>query len=345
MDKTIRRRHRDLVKALNRTPVPPGPDWADHYDDHAVMVRPDGTILQGRQDIRTFLNGAEGLRPIESNLIQAEAGPTSYALAAFKIERDPPQTGNSMTVFARRGNDWHIIADIYGWAVAPANALDEWKECRSSIDRFDKLIADVRKYGFTLITGLLTAGAFAFAKLDGAALTPAVRVGASVVLMTLVFGLFTVDRYLRMFSRAAVTRARQLEQSLALNLTQMISAVAEGSGTSTWATWLYTLFMFSAVLPWMVPTAAGESVCDVATAPGLARAVVRIGLGFMALIWIYHFWTRLGLRAGLEGTKLCKTGRFWTAAVLFVALVFLYIATGAGALAVGACRMVSAVLP
>jgi ketosteroid isomerase-like protein len=344
VDKTIRRRHRELVRALNRTPVPPGPDWADHYDDHAVMVRPDGTILQGRQDIREFLNGGEGLRPIESNLIQAEVGSTAYALSAFKIERDPPQTGNSMTVFARRGNDWRIVADIYGWAVTPVNAVDEWKECRTSIDRFDKLIADVRKYGFTLITGLLTAGAFAFAKLDGAALTPALRVGASVVLMTLVFGLFTVDRYLEMFLRAAVTRARQLEQSLALSLTQMISAVAEGSGTSTWATWLYTLFMLSAVLPWMVPTAPGESVCDVATAPGLPRAVVRIGLGFMALIWIYHFWTRLGLRAGLEGTKLWKTGRFWIAAGFLGGLVWIYTVTDAGDLAFGACRAVIAVL-
>ena len=81
--------------------------------------------------------------------------------------------------------------------------------------RFDKLIVDVRKYGFTLITGLLTASAFAFVKLDSLSVPDAARIGVSLVLMVLVLGLFTVDRYLEIFLRSAVTRARALETTLA----------------------------------------------------------------------------------------------------------------------------------
>lgn len=43
---------------------------------------------------------------------------------------------------------------------------NEWNECRCSIARFDTIIVDIRKYGFTLITGPLTADAFLFVKVS-----------------------------------------------------------------------------------------------------------------------------------------------------------------------------------
>ena len=36
---------------------------------------------------------------------------------------------------------------------------EEWLECRVTIGRFDGYLADIRKYGFTLVTLLLTASA------------------------------------------------------------------------------------------------------------------------------------------------------------------------------------------
>lgn len=292
MDPLLRQRYQLLITALNTVPAPQ--DWAGHYDDDALLVKPTGELLRGRAAIEAFLVG-DGLRPIEAELLQAEqVGASGYTVATFKIGSQPPVTGTSFTLYTGAGGAARIIADVYGGALLP-KALDEWKECRTSIDRFDKLIADVRKYGFTLITGLLTAGAFAFVKLDSVSVPDAVRVGASVVLMVLVFGLFTVDRSLEVFLRAAVMRARQLEGALDLRLTGMISSVAEGARTSTWATWLYTLFMLSAVVPWLVSTSPWRSPIDIAISPGPPRAITIIGLGFTALVWVYHYRTRLGL--------------------------------------------------
>ena len=41
----------------------------------------------------------------------------------------------------------------------------EWKECRSSIGRFDEAITSIRKYGFTLVTALLSADGYIYYKL------------------------------------------------------------------------------------------------------------------------------------------------------------------------------------
>src|SRR5947209_11264699 len=43
-----------------------------------------------------------------------------------------------------------------------ADSKDEWKECRATIDRFDKLLVDLRKTGFGIITGLVAAATYLF---------------------------------------------------------------------------------------------------------------------------------------------------------------------------------------
>ena len=75
-------------------------------------------------------------------------------------------------------------------ATAHIPALEEWKECRATIARFDGYLSDMRKYGFTLVTILLTANA-----LVTTGNTPADRPAASIVVMALVFALFMLDNY------------------------------------------------------------------------------------------------------------------------------------------------------
>jgi hypothetical protein len=43
-----------------------------------------------------------------------------------------------------------------------SSVLDEWKECRVTIDRFDKLLVDLRKVGFGFITAIVSAATFFF---------------------------------------------------------------------------------------------------------------------------------------------------------------------------------------
>jgi hypothetical protein len=52
--------------------------------------------------------------------------------------------------------------------VAGGDPKDEWKECRTSIDRFDKLLVDLRKTGFGFITAIVGAAALLQSQVAGA---------------------------------------------------------------------------------------------------------------------------------------------------------------------------------
>jgi hypothetical protein len=84
--------------------------------------------------------------------------------------------------------------------------LEEWKECRSTIARLDGILADLRKYSFSLVTVLITATGFFITKADQISL-PAVSIG----IMVLITALFAVDRYYTLLLNGAVERALNLE--------------------------------------------------------------------------------------------------------------------------------------
>ena len=110
--------------------------------------------------------------------------------------------------------------------------LEEWKECRQSIDRFDKIIVDLRKYGFSLVTGLLTAVSFLFIGIHD--LSPIGKVGISVLMMLLIYALFIVDRYHEVFLRCAAKRAEIIEGLLKFGLTKEISKYSNNANSDTW---------------------------------------------------------------------------------------------------------------
>lgn len=85
--------------------------------------------------------------------------------------------------------------------------LKEWAECRKTIGRLDTILEDLRKYGFSLITGLLTASTF----LGYALGHPNAGVGAFIAVMCLIAALFSVDVYYSVLQSAAVERALDLE--------------------------------------------------------------------------------------------------------------------------------------
>src|SRR5215467_10498634 len=84
---------------------------------------------------------------------------------------------------------------------------NEWTECRTTIGRLDTILQDLRKYGFTLISGLLTASSF----IGYGSGNPGAGVGAFIAVMCLVAGLFSVDIYYSVLQSAAVERALDLE--------------------------------------------------------------------------------------------------------------------------------------
>lgn len=136
--------------------------------------------------------------------------------------------------------------------------LEEWKECRNSIDRFDRIIFENRKYGFSLITTLLSADAFLFIKLTG--LTFVAKFAVSTVMIALIYALYTIDRCYQNFLRGAVARAVKIEEDRLkdLNLTGRIGQITKSARTDTWGFRLYSWFLLICAVPPLATTSAAD---------------------------------------------------------------------------------------
>ncbi len=120
--------------------------------------------------------------------------------------------------------------------------FEEWKECRNSIGRFDQIIPDLRKYGFTLITTLISADAF-LSKATG--LSGSAKLAVSISIMVMILALFVVDRTYEILLEAAVSRAATLERTSEpkMELSATISKRARANHTDTSGIRLYSLLI------------------------------------------------------------------------------------------------------
>lgn len=121
----------------------------------------------------------------------------------------------------------------------------EWLKCQDTISGFDKMILDIRKYGFTFITLLLTANGFLLGKED---INEYIALGILAVLLILIVALFRIDHMHEIFLRAVALRAMRLEEKINFGLTRCISYWSESLITATWGTVIYALFCIAAFI-------------------------------------------------------------------------------------------------
>jgi hypothetical protein len=131
--------------------------------------------------------------------------------------------------------------------------FQEWKECRSIIARLDTILVDLRKVGFSLITGLLTASAFLnFLGVPTAQGVPApatdVSAAVFIMVMVLVAALFSVDTYYQVLLSGAVERTLDLEAETQppIRVTRCLSRNAIRSGSSFIIVALYIVLLVTA---------------------------------------------------------------------------------------------------
>ena len=123
-----------------------------------------------------------------------------------------------------------------------AESFDEMAACRNAIDRMDQLLEDLRKYGFSLITALLTASGIA----AGVTHTGSVLPVAAVTTMFLVIALFGIDMYYHVILSAAVERSMDLEVASAppvVRVTTTISANAIATHSVSAVFGLYSILL------------------------------------------------------------------------------------------------------
>jgi hypothetical protein len=128
--------------------------------------------------------------------------------------------------------------------------FEDWKVSQNTIKYFDTIIADLRKYGFTLITGLMTAEfLLGVTKKEFLEIIP-----ITLTTIILIFALFTLDIYFDSLLRSAVRRAVHIEKKLPVSTCFQISAFAEKAGTNTAGIFLYFIFIMVSTIPlWYVP--------------------------------------------------------------------------------------------
>jgi hypothetical protein len=114
-------------------------------------------------------------------------------------------------------------------------------ERRATIGRMDTILGDLRKFGFSLVTGLLTASS-----LVGAGNSVTALPAAALAIMVLVMALFGIDMHYQVLLSATVERAIDLE-SVTHDQSMRITAIMSRNATRSHATSaifaLYVSFM------------------------------------------------------------------------------------------------------
>ncbi len=129
------------------------------------------------------------------------------------------------------------------------NALDEWKEARAILSRFDGNLHELRKYGFTILAALMTLDALQ--KLSD--IDVIVKIGLIGLTMAVLVTLRLLEEDYKKFQQAAALRAKILETTvLNIELTEMISVKYQKEKINSLITDLYLAFAFITLLIGMI---------------------------------------------------------------------------------------------
>lgn len=123
------------------------------------------------------------------------------------------------------------------------NGLDEWKAARDIFGKFDDRIADLRKWGFSFLSALITADALT--KLfDSTSTYPNDRIGIAIfgITLVLIIALMVQDKNYQLFQCAAGIRTSILEARLNLELTETISFRGKMDKFNYYVLGVYLLF-------------------------------------------------------------------------------------------------------
>ena len=139
-----------------------------------------------------------------------------------------------------------------------SSLFEEWGRAREILNNADEHLHDLRKYGFTFVTALLTAESLLIpSQSPSSTFTPVlpenVKIAILSVTLVLIIALQLMDRNYQVLQTAAATRALVLERVLNLQLTEVISMRYNQYHVKRYVIAIYGLFVFGVVaLGWVV---------------------------------------------------------------------------------------------
>jgi hypothetical protein len=122
----------------------------------------------------------------------------------------------------------------------------EWEESRKAIDKFDGMLIDLRKYGFSFLTGLIAAGSLLGVAAENGTEDQFVRIQIAVIIVTmiLVITLYWLDIYYETMLTAAVISSEFVEKyKLKMGLSAFIASFYLYSHLGGILKFLYILFL------------------------------------------------------------------------------------------------------
>jgi len=236
--------------------------------------------LDGALDVANSRNAAIAarLQSAQTTLNEIDVARTALQGATATAANLPTLITDGLQAAADGSHEASDLLNAAAAVSSTAGALDEWKECRATIDRCDKLLVDLRKTGFGFITAVVGAAAYIFTKPDHA--TSITKSELLCSLVVLIVMLYLIDLAHQSWLVLAVRRAEILEQRLNFKLTQTISQQfaafrAEGLGTA-----LYLLLLFSSCAIFWTSTPSSE---DFYSAPR-ANIYGALAVGFYVIV-------------------------------------------------------------
>jgi|SRR5208337_332475 len=123
--------------------------------------------------------------------------------------------------------------------------LSEWQAARDVLDKFDERLHELRKYGFSFITGLLSVDAL----LAGPSTVPlGWKLAALIATLSLIVALNLVDRNYRVIQLAATIDAQIIERRSEMNLTQTITRIYNQAHVKFFFQTVYIMFTLTTLL-------------------------------------------------------------------------------------------------
>jgi hypothetical protein len=240
------------------------------YDAGAALSGAISIVEQKKGDLSTRLAAATSA--LEASTVAFNQLSEATAQASPDIQAKLTRAIESSTAALKTSSE---LIGAVGFTGTVGSPVDEWKECRATIDRCDKILVDLRKTGFGFVTAVVGVAAYVFSNSNEFAPKAALLC----MLVVLIVTLYLVDLAHQTWLGVAVKRAEELERRLSFSLTQNISSGFAASQAVGLGFTLYLVLLLATCSifwssVWKEPAPSGHHI----------TVVVAFAVGVIAMI-------------------------------------------------------------
>jgi hypothetical protein len=264
-------------------------------------------LLNKLSAAKTALDAAE----VAFGELEVEAGKGSPNVQALQA-KIAQATTNSVAALKSSSE----LIGAVGFVGTIGSPIDEWKECRTTIDRFDKILVDLRKTGFGFVTAIAAGAQFVFA--DNNNFDP--KAALLAMLVILIVTLYWIDLAHQTWLDVTVERAKEIENDVfnrTISLTNKIGEKFLPARAIILGFFLYVFLLAATCMVFFFSVPRAEAY----TSGHHGSVGIAFGCGLTAIVggWIFSDpkrknWSFLGIEAQ-HGFV------FWVGAIALIGIV------------------------